>query len=113
MLNCFSVGLSTKRCVRFIAKAELLKGIGKDIDEYDDIAKNLELYENDSKWKKVIADSKRFVGVIESISESPCSMLLYDKPVRQELGLVRTSKDKFCCLLDGYNCDKYKYLKND
>lgn len=89
------------------------KGIGKDIDEYDDIAKNLELYENDSKWKKVIADSKRFVGVIESISESPCSMLLYDKPVRQELGLVRTSKDKFCCLLDGYNCDKYKYLKND
>lgn len=48
------------------------KGIGKDIDEYDDIAKNLELYENDSKWKKIIADSKRFVGVIESISESPC-----------------------------------------
>lgn len=89
------------------------KGIGKDIDEYDDIAKNLELYENDSKWKKIISDSKRFVGVIESISESPCSMLLYDKPIRRELGLVRTSKDRFCCLLDGYNCDKYKYLKND
>ncbi|MBQ2397781.1 MAG: PHP domain-containing protein [Bacteroidales bacterium] len=48
------------------------KGIGKDINEYDAVAKNLELYENDSKWKKVIADSKRFVGVIESISESPC-----------------------------------------
>ena len=39
-------------------------------------------------------------------------MLLYDKPVRKELGLVR-SKEKLCCLLDGYNCDKYKYLKND
>ncbi len=89
------------------------KGIGKDINEYDEIAKNLEAYENDNKWKKVIQDSKRFVGVIESISESPCSMLLYNKPVRKELGLVRTSKDKFCCLLDGYNCDKYKYLKND
>lgn len=89
------------------------KGIGKDISEYDDVAKNLELYENDKKWKDIIAESKRFVGVIESISESPCSMLLYDKPVRQELGLVRTSKNKFCCLLDGYNCDKYKYLKND
>lgn len=89
------------------------KGIGKDISEYDDIAKNLKSYENDNKWKKLIADSKRFVGVIESISESPCSMLLYNKPVRKELGLVRTSKDKFCCLLDGYNCDKYKYLKND
>lgn len=89
------------------------KGIGKDISEYDDIAKDLKSYENDNKWKKLIADSKRFVGVIESISESPCSMLLYNKPVRKELGLVRTSKDKFCCLLDGYNCDKYKYLKND
>ena len=39
-------------------------------------------------------------------------MLLYDKPVRRELGLVHTT-DKACCLLDGYNCDKYKYLKND
>jgi DNA polymerase III alpha subunit len=89
------------------------KGIGKDINEYDAVAKNLELYENDKKWKDVIKESKRFVGVVESISESPCSMLLYDKPIRKELGLVRTSKDKLCCLLDGYNCDKYKYLKND
>ena len=31
VLNCFSVGLATKRCVRFIAKAELMKGIGKHI----------------------------------------------------------------------------------
>ena len=89
------------------------KGIGKNISEYDEIAKNLEAYENDNKWANIIRESKRFVGVIESISESPCSMLLYDKPVRRELGLVRTSKDKLCCLLDGYNCDKYKYLKND
>ena len=50
---------------------------------------------------------------INNIAVHNCSMLLYDKPVRQELGLVRTSKDKLCCLLDGYNCDKYKYLKND
>lgn len=89
------------------------KGIGKDISEYDSVAKNLEQYENDPKWKEIIKESKRFVSVVESISESPCSMLLWDKPIRKELGLVRTSKDKFCCLLDGYNCDKYKYLKND
>ena len=50
---------------------------------------------------------------VNNLSVHNCSMLLYNKPVRQELGLVRTSKDKFCCLLDGYNCDKYKYLKND
>lgn len=92
------------------------KGIGLDFKDYDEVAKNLAAYEHDKKWKNIIQESKRFIGVIESISESPCSMLLYYKPVRQELGLIRTnSKDspKICCLLDGYNCDKYKYLKND
>ena len=88
------------------------KGIGKNISEYDEIAKDLDSYRDDPKWKKIIEESKRFIGVVESISESPCSMLLYDKPVRKELGLVHT-KEKACCLLDGYNCDKYKYLKND
>ena len=88
------------------------KGIGKHISEYDDVAKDLDSYRDNPKWKKVIEESKRFIGVVESVSESPCSMLLYDKPVRRELGLVHTT-DKSCCLLDGYNCDKYKYLKND
>lgn len=88
------------------------KGLGKDISEYDEIAKNIDDYRKDPKWEKIIEESKRFVGVVESVSFSPCSMLLYDKPVRKELGLVRT-KDGMCCLLDGYNCDKYKYLKND
>ncbi len=88
------------------------KGIGKNISEYDDIAKDLDNYRDNPKWKKIIEESQRFVGVVESISESPCSMLLYDKPVRKELGLIHT-KEKICCLLDGYNCDKYKYLKND
>ena len=89
------------------------KGIGLDISEYDEIAKNLDDYKEDKRWKPIIEESKRFIGVVESVAESPCSLLLYDKPVRKELGLVRTSKGKICCLLDGYNCDKYKYLKND
>ena len=83
------------------------KGIGKNISEYDDVAKDLDAYRDSPKWKKLIEDSKRFVGVVESISESPCSMVLYNKPVRKELGLIHT-KEKMCCLLDGYNCDKYK-----
>ena len=50
---------------------------------------------------------------VNNIAVHNCSMLLYNKPVRKELGIVRTNKNTFCCLLDGYNCDKYKYLKND
>lgn len=89
------------------------KAIGMDISEYNDVAKDLEKYVDDPKWSKIIEDSKPFIGVIEGIAESPCSMCLYDKDVRREIGMIKTPNGKICCLLDGYNCDKYKYLKND
>ncbi|MGL4801886.1 MAG: PHP domain-containing protein [Cetobacterium sp.] len=82
------------------------------VSEYDEVAKNLDKYRNNSKWKDIIEESKNFVGVVESISPSPCSMILYDKPIDEEIGLIRT-KEGICCNIDGYNCDKYKYLKND
>lgn len=88
------------------------KAKGLNINDYNEIAKNLDDYREDEYWGKIIEESKPFIGVIESISESPCSMLLYDKPVAEEIGLIRTG-EKICCILDGYNCDKYKYLKND
>lgn len=88
------------------------KAIGLNVSEYDMVAKNLDNYIGDEYWNKIIEDSKPFIGVIESISESPCSMVLYDKNVAEHIGMIKI-KDKFCCLLDGYNCDKYKYLKND
>lgn len=88
------------------------KAIGLDIDEYNEIAKNLENYVDDKKWSSIIENSKIFRGVIESISPSPCSFLLMDKPISEEVGLIKVG-DIICCCLDGYNCDKYKYLKND
>lgn len=89
------------------------KAIGLDISEYNEVAKDLDKYVDDPKWSQIIADSKPFVGVVEGISESPCSMCLYDKDIRKEIGMIKTPNDKICCMLDGYNCDKYKYLKND
>lgn len=89
------------------------RGIGIEANIAEKISSNLDEYAEDKKWKPIIEESKRFIGVIDSVSESPCSMLLYNKPVRKELGLIRTKKGQICCLLDGYNCDKYKYLKND
>ena len=89
------------------------KAIGLEIGEYNEIAKDLDRYKEDSKWKPIIEESKRFIGVVEGISESPCSMVLYNKDVRSEIGMIKTPNGKICCLLDGYNCDKYKYLKND
>ncbi|MBU3186543.1 PHP domain-containing protein [Clostridium estertheticum] len=88
------------------------KSLDMDVSEYGEIAKDIDNYREDKQWKQLIEESKMFVGVVEGISESPCSMLIYDKNVAEEVGLIRT-KEKVCCLLDGYNCDKYKYLKND
>lgn len=82
------------------------------VSEYDEIAKNLEAYENDSQWKQLIEDSKRFRGVVESVAPSPCSFLLSNDKISEIVGLVKVG-DVTCCCLDGYNCDVYKYLKND
>ena len=82
------------------------------ISEYDEIAKNLEMYENDEKWKDLIEGSKKFRGVVESVAPSPCSFLLSNDKISEMVGLIKVG-DITCCCLDGYNCDVYKYLKND
>ena len=92
------------------------KANGYHIDEYDEIAKELDNHLENKKWQNVIEDSKVFRGVIESIAPSPCSFLLLDKPIPDEVGLIRVGNMNnyvMCCALDGYNCDVYKYLKND
>lgn len=88
------------------------KAIGMHIDEYNEIAKNLEDHVDDEKWGKIIEDSKVFRGVIESVAPSPCSFLLLDKPISEEVGLIKVG-DIICCAIDGYNCDVYKFVKND
>ena len=82
------------------------------VSEYDEIAKNLEAYEEDPQWKNLIEGSKIFRGVIESVAPSPCSFLLSNDKISESVGLLKVG-DEICCCLDGYNCDVYKYLKND
>ena len=92
------------------------KANGYHIDEYNEVAKDLENHLEDKRWKQIIEDSKIFRGVIESIAPSPCSFLLLDKPISEEVGLIRVGNAAnytMCCALDGYNCDVYKYLKDD
>lgn len=88
------------------------KSIGMNISEYDNIAKDLDSFKNDPKWKDLIKESEHFKGVVESVAQSPCSTLLLSEPISEEVGLLKVG-DVICCNLDGYNCDKYKYLKND
>ena len=82
------------------------------ISEYDEVAKNLEAVENAEEWKDLIEGSKVFRGVVESVAPSPCSFLLSNDKISEMVGLVKVG-DVTCCCLDGYNCDVYKFLKND
>ena len=82
------------------------------ISEYDEVAKYLESYMEDDKWKDLIEGSKKFRGVVESVAPSPCSFLLSNDKISEMVGLVKVG-DVTCCCLDGYNCDVYKFLKND
>ncbi len=89
----------------------------KDLEKREDW-KKIEEEEENPEWGDALVDSKRFVGVIEGLSPSPCSMILGTEPIDKHLGYVRLKNDKegnpiYCCNLDGADCDKYKYLKND
>lgn len=96
------------------------KARGYNIEEYDDVAKlfaekgndDEDIKNNFPRWKVEIEYSKKFRGVIESVAPSPCSFLLSNDPISEKIGLIKVG-DQICCCLDGYNCDVYKFLKND
>lgn len=88
------------------------KAKGLEISEYDDVAKDLENHIGDEKWKDLIEESKIFRGVIEAVAPSPCSFLLSNDRISEMVGLIKVGEE-ICCCLDGYNCDVYKFLKND
>lgn len=90
----------------------LCRAKGFRMEEYNEVAKSLDDYNNNPKWKHLIEESKKFIGVIDSISPSPCSFLLLDKPISEEIGLIKVG-DEICCCIDGYTADVWKYLKND
>ena len=63
-------------------------------------------------WAEIFEESKGWRGVIESSAPSPCSFERSNKNISEQVGLIRVGNE-ICCALDGYNCDVYKFLKND
>lgn len=86
------------------------KGIEASIS--NEISKNLEKYYEDPKWKDLIDESKKYIGVIENISPSPCSFVMHNDDIRRKIG-VRRVKNELCACIDGYTLDVWKFLKND
>jgi DNA polymerase III alpha subunit len=90
----------------------LCRAYDMPMDIYNEVGKDIEKYTNDPKWKNLIEESKMFIGVIDSISPSPCSFVMLNKPISKELGLLKVG-DQICACIDGYTSDVWKYLKND
>ena len=70
-----------------------------------------EIIENNIVYNISVKDDESYT--VNNIAVHNCSMCLYDKNIKEEIGMIKTPNGKICCMLDGYNCDKYKYLKND
>lgn len=85
---------------------------GMEFDEFNDVAKNLEAYENDSKWKPIIEEANKYVGTIVSGSVHPCAHILSDKNLLYEYGVTRLGEN-LCVLITSSEADEYKVLKND
>lgn len=73
----------------------------------------------ESKYLPLINESKKYKGIITSISPHPCARLLLDKDIRREIGVIRVkskagSKDAvYAAFIDGRTADSLNYVKAD
>ena len=83
-----------------------------DYDEFNEVAKNIENYTYDKKWKPIIEEAEHYVGTVVSASVHPCAHLLSNKDLRYEYGVVRMG-EFLCVMITSGEADEYKCLKND
>ena len=87
-----------------------------DYDPEDDI--RIDSYV-DEQYLNLINESKKYKGIITSISPHPCARLLLDKDIRREIGVIRLkarsgSKDAiYGAYIDGRTADANNYVKAD
>ena len=85
-----------------------------DYDPEDDV--KIESYV-DEQYIPLINESKKYKGIITSISPHPCARLLMDKDIRREIGVIRLkaragTKDViYGAFIDGRSADSYNYVK--
>ena len=81
-------------------------------DEYNEVAKNIEDYSENKKWKPYIEEAKKYIDVIVSASVHPCAFVLDNKDLREEYGVVKIG-DSFCVMVTSSEADEFKMLKDD
>lgn len=85
---------------------------GLEFNEFNEVAKNIEQYTEDKKWKPLIEEAEHYVGTIVSASVHPCAHILSDKDLLYEYGVVKLG-DFTCVMITSTEADQFKVLKND
>ena len=89
------------------------RGLGIPLNEVVPISENLDSYRKHKQWGRIIERSQKFIGVITSYSPHPCANLLLNEDIRKSIGTIKAKDGQQLALIDSYNSDVYKYLKND
>ena len=106
---------------------ELANKISGQIADYEEAVKNADDEDKDSiniydyvdvQYKEYLDNSEVYMGIIADRKKAPCSYLLYDGNIREEIGLIKcksdTSKKEYIVTVtDGMIAENYKFLKND
>lgn len=95
--------------------------VSQQIEQYEMDLKHLEEDEKDSinvvdyvseEYRELYEQSTKYLGIIVDSRAHACAYLLFDKDIREEIGLVRL-KNNICTIMDGLWAENYKFLKND
>ncbi len=85
---------------------------GLEFDEFNDVAKNIDNYLEDPKWKQYIEEAKKYVDVVVSASVHPCAFALSNNDLRYEYGIVKIG-NALCVMITSSEADYWKILKDD
>jgi DNA polymerase III alpha subunit len=85
---------------------------GMLFDDFNDVAKNIESYTEDEKWKPIIEEAQKYVDTIVSASVHPCAHAMDNKDLREEYGIVKIGK-AMCVMITSGEADYWKILKDD
>lgn len=88
------------------------RSYGLEFSEFNEVGKNIDQYRNDSTWRKYIDEAQIYISTIISCSVHPCSFLLMNEDIREELGILKIG-DVLCAPITSTEADNWKYLKND
>ena len=63
-------------------------------------------------YQETYNDSTKYLGIVSDFKIHACGSLLYDKNIKEEIGIIKI-KENICCCMDGLWAEKYSFLKND